>query len=140
MDKFGNIAAGGLIRDHCVILPLGFQRNIGACSSMAAALWSLRDGLNLAKDFDYRCVDSGSIVNIIQDKKCADIIGPKWKVTQRCRSTMIFERPTNALTFWPRQVWIIHLALFSFTIAPFYLSFLFQEDFVDAKYPKLIIS
>lgn len=74
----------------------------GACSSVAAELWSLRDGLNLAKDFDCHCVDSVSIVNTIQDKNCADIIGRKWKVKQRCRSIMIFERPTNAPMFWSR--------------------------------------
>lgn len=37
-DKDGNTTADGLIRDHPGNFLMGFQRNIGACSSLAALL------------------------------------------------------------------------------------------------------
>lgn len=71
MDKHGNAAAGGLLRDHSGNLLVGYQRHIGTCSSLAAELWGLRDGLKLAKDFDYQCVqislDSVSVINLIRN-------------------------------------------------------------------------
>ncbi|GMQ03745.1 hypothetical protein CsSME_00049425 [Camellia sinensis var. sinensis] len=44
----GKASAGGLIWDHLGQWVVGFCRNIGTTSNVAAELWGLRDGLKLA--------------------------------------------------------------------------------------------
>lgn len=54
---------------------LGFQRNVGVCSSLAAELWSLRDGLQLAMDISWSNVtivtDALAALHAIQDQQLA---------------------------------------------------------------------
>ncbi|KAL8170236.1 hypothetical protein V2J09_022040 [Rumex salicifolius] len=65
-SSMGVATAGGVIRDDSGVWLGGFVKNIGVCSVVAAELWGLYHGLELAWDLGYRKVvlESDSAVAI----------------------------------------------------------------------------
>ncbi|GKV40954.1 hypothetical protein SLEP1_g48538 [Rubroshorea leprosula] len=63
----GMAGAGGLLRDHLGRWIIGFSRNIGWTTSIAAELWAIRDGLEVAisKGFSKIIVETDSKIATI---------------------------------------------------------------------------
>ncbi|GKU87915.1 hypothetical protein SLEP1_g2242 [Rubroshorea leprosula] len=56
----GQTGAGGVFRDHLGNWLLGFMRNVGYSTALAAELWAIRDGLKLAVDRGFtKIIDVG---------------------------------------------------------------------------------
>ncbi|GKV08919.1 hypothetical protein SLEP1_g20489 [Rubroshorea leprosula] len=75
LSRSGMAASGGLFRDHEGKWMLGYARNIGHTSCLAAELWAIRDGLQLAVDkgFNRLCIETDSLtaLNLIS-KDCGN--------------------------------------------------------------------
>ncbi|GLT57157.1 hypothetical protein SLA2020_301450 [Shorea laevis] len=74
ISNSGMAAAGGLFRDHKGNWILGYARNIGRTSCLAAGIWALRDGLQLAvnKGFIRLCIETDSLTafNLLSKESC----------------------------------------------------------------------
>lgn len=138
LDNSGNAASGGLIRDHCGNLLVGFQRKIGwqqnygvwemvSCwqrilaiilSILLLILSLLLTSIETERVHRYPSFEHSNFWLHVSNGKLHNGVDQPWLPgsQQMCRSTL-----------WPRQLWIIHLAPVLLLLFLFFCHFNFMK-------------